>query len=395
MSRIIILFIIGSHVLFAQQPLSMEEAVALALVNHPVARNVALAEQKDQLMHHQAVEIAPIQMKYWQGNTKTGNNHLWAVTQDFGVIPEHFRRAQYYRTLTTTRQAERLLTVEQLKWQVKSAYMDAVYQRQRFSLMQQHDHYFEALVSLAEIYLVADSVSELTRVSAETRYASFQSHMYIAEEELKRAETLLCQLLYLPGGKIVTEQTELDLYLIHPEKSIEERFEPVKHYAVDEAQLTEAKSFVKLEKTKLFPALHVGYINRHIAGMNNYGGWMAGLSVPMWIQPQRARIKAAEIEIQMKANETEYRQFANKQYIEMLQSLLNEYFVQISFSRENLLVEAKLTLEEIEKDFSAGRITNFVEAFTKVSNAVSAKLQHLEYVSLYNQTALELEYFTQ
>ena len=122
---------------------------------------------------------------------------------------------------------------------------------------------------------------------------------------------------------------------------------------------------------------------------------MAGLSVPMWIQPQRARIKAAEIEIQMKANETEYRQFANKQYIEMLQSLLNEYFVQISFSRENLLVEAKLTLEEIEKDFSAGRITNFVEAFTKVSNAVSAKLQHLEYVSLYNQTALELEYFTQ
>ena len=74
---------------------------------------------------------------------------------------------------------------------------------------------------------------------------------------------------------------------------------------------------------------------------------------------------------------------------------MNEYFVQISFSKENLLIEAGLTLEEIEQDFSAGRIVNYAEAFTKVNHAVFAKLNHLEYINLYNQTALELEYYTQ
>ena len=164
---------------------------------------------------------------------------------------------------------------------------------------------------------------------------------------------------------------------------------------MDEAQLMEAKSAVALEKSKLYPGIHAGYIYQHIEGMNNYQGWMVGLSVPLWVQPQRARIKQAEIDVQAKTNETEYRQFADQQHVETLKSLLNEYFVQVSFSKENLLVEAKLMLAEVEKDFSEGHISNYAETFTKVNNAVSAQLNHLEYINLYNQTALELEYYTQ
>jgi hypothetical protein len=52
-------------------------------------------------------------------------------------------------------------------------------------------------------------------------------------------------------------------------------------------------------------------------------------------------------------------------------------------------------LEKVEKDFSAGLITNYAEAFSQVNNAVSAQINHLEYIFLFNQTALELEYYTQ
>ena len=384
----------ASYSSFAQQPVSMNEAVAIAMANHPVTRNAALEEQKDALMQQQAVDFAPLQAKYWQRNANTGNDRLWSVTQDFGSIPEHIRRARYYRTVTSTRQTERVLTLDELAWQVKAAYTDAVYYRQRLRIMQEHNHYFEALISIAEIYLTADSISELAKVSAGTRYAAYQGRMYIAGEELKRAETRLRQLMYLPG-ETETSQTELELYQIHPDKAIDERFEPVKHQVVDAAQLLEAKSVAELEKSKLFPGIHAGYLNQHIEGMNNFQGWMVGLSVPLWMRPQQARIKQAEIDVKIKANETEYRQFTGQQHIETLISLLNEYFVQISFSKENLLIEAKLTLEEIEHDFSAGHITNYADAFTKVNNAVFAKLNHLEYINLYNQTALELEYHTQ
>ena len=392
---IIILSVVCCHLLLAQQPVSMNEAVSIAMSNHPVARNAALAEQKDALTLRQSVELAPTQLRYWQRNASNINDRLWSVTQDFGSIPEHFRRTQHYRATTSTRHAQRTLTLDELAWQVKAAYMNVVYHRQRLRMMQEHDNYFEALISTAEVYLRADSISELTRVSAGTRYAAYQRRMYIAEEELKRAETQLRQLMYLPDAKIETSQTELELYQIHPEKAVEERFDPLKHRALDEAQIKEAQSLVKLEKSKLYPAVHAGYIHQHIEGMNSYQGWMAGLSISLWMQPQRARIRQSEIDVEMRANETEYRQFADAQYVETLISLLNEYFVQISFSRENLLIEAKLVLEEVEKDFSAGRIANYAETFTKVSHAVDAKLNHLEYLNLYNLTALELEYYTQ
>ena len=390
----IICSFLACRFVYAQQPVSMDEAVAIAMAHHPVARNAVLEEQKDALMQRQAIEFAPLQVKYWQRNVTAGNNRLWSVTQDFGSIPEYFRRARYNRTITAARQIERVLTLDELAWRVKAAYMDAVYYRRRLRIMQEHDHYFEALISIAEIHLASDTVAELAKVSAGARYAAYQSRMYIAEEELKRAETRLRQLMYF-SSEIEIDQTELELYQIHPDKAISERFESVKHQAVDVAQLQEVKSVAELEKSKLFPGIHAGYINQHIEGMNNFQGWMVGLSVPLWVRPQQARIKQAEIDVKIKTNETEYRQFADQQHVETLISLLNEYFVQISFSKENLLIEAKLTLEEIEHDFSAGHITNYADVFTKVNNAVSAKLNHLEYINLYNQTALELEFFTQ
>ena len=317
-----ICLLVVCSLLLAQQ-LSIDEAVAVAMTNHPVARNIVLAQQNDELM----------------------------------------QRSRHHRILASTRQAERILALDKLAWQVKSAYMEVVYFRRRLQIIQEHNYYFEALISVAEIHLAADSITELERVSAGTCYAIYQSRMYIAEEEVKRAESLLCQLLYLPVGTVEPSETDLELYQIHSEKPANERFEPVKYKGVDEAQLREAQSLVKLEKRKLFS--------------------------------QRARIKQAETGVKMKANEIEYRQFVAMQHVETLQSLLDEYFVQLSLSKENMLVEARLTLQEVEKDFAAGRITNYADVFTKVSNAVSAKLNHLEFMNLYNQTALELEFCTQ
>jgi len=64
------------------------------------------------LMQSQAVEFAPIQVKYWQRNAQAGNDRLWSVTQDFGAIPEHFQRSRHYHTMTSARQAERILQHE-------------------------------------------------------------------------------------------------------------------------------------------------------------------------------------------------------------------------------------------------------------------------------------------
>jgi cobalt-zinc-cadmium resistance protein CzcA len=381
--------------IIAQQEISMDDALSIALVNHPLARNTVLEEQKDGLMQKRSVDLAPLQAKYWQLNAASGSNNLILLTQDFGSIPEHFRQSKYFRSVSSLNKANRALELDELKRQVKSAYLNLVYYTERLKLMQEHERFFEALISTAEIYLASDSVKELTIVSAGVQYATYQSRMYIAEEELKRAENRLRQLMYLPDGKIIPTQNELELYQIHPDKDLNVRFDPLRHRSRNEAYLDMKEAAIALDKSKLFPAIHAGYIRQHIAGVNNFNGWMLGLSLPLWIQPQRAKIKQAEIDRQINVNEMEYEQFVHSQHIESLKSLLNEYFVQISFSKENLLEEAKLILLEVENDFAEATITDYADTFSKVRQALSARLNHLEYINMYNQTALELEYYTQ
>ena len=262
---------------------------------------------------------------------------------------------------TIAQQAERALMLDELARQVKAAYMEVVYCGQRLDIMRQHAAYFDTLIDVAEIRLTSDSINQLPMVSAGSIYAAYQSRMYAAQEELNRATIRLCLLLYITGGKIETEDTELNLYQIHHDKT--DRFDAVKHKALYDAKLTEAKKTAELEKNRLFS--------------------------------RRARIIQAETDAKQKIYEIEYRKFADTLNVEALKSLLNQHYVQISFYRENLLVEANLILENIENDFATGRITDYTDAFTRLTNAVSAKLNHLEYVYLYNQTALELEYLTQ
>jgi len=385
--------------LVAQEPFLLtfciDEAVEIALNKHPEVCRINFAEKKDVLMQRQSVELAPLHVNYWQHRTPAGNNMLLIVNQNFGSIPEHLRKAQHQRMVGQTQQAKRALTLDELAWKVKSAYMDAVYYRQRLSILMEHAPKFEAIIDEAELHMYADSTSEIVRVSTGARYATFISRLYIAKEEAKRAEMRLRVAMNLHDETIQISQSTLELYQIHPDRLPSERFIPKKHNAIDDAYIIESQSIINLEKSRLFPAVHAGYVLQNLEGVGSNQGWMVGLSLPVWAQPQKARVKAAEINLKILELETQERQFTAINHVETLKSLLNEYFLLISFSRENLLIEAQLILNQIENDFFDNQITDYADAFTKMNNAVNAKLNYLEYISLYNQTALELEFFTQ
>ena len=380
---LIAFFAVQKNMSFA---ISIDQAVAIAINNHPVASAIPFSEK-------QPVELEPLQLRYWHAGSFAGTNNIFTATQNFGSVPEHYRRSQHHRRAINTQQAKQILTVEELAWKVKAAYMDVVYYRQRLEIMQEHAPRFEVLIDIAEARMLADSMPELTRISIGARYAAYISSLYIANEEAKRAELSLKRIMNIPDEQIDISQKILNMYQIHPHKPFNERFTPIKHQALYDAQIAEAQSVIQLEKSRLFPSIHAGYIYQSIEGTGQHQGFMLGVSIPVWAQ--RARIRQAQIDLATRENETQYSQFADTQHVEILKSLLNEYFILISYSRENTLVEAELIYEEIENDFLSGRITDFAATFTKLHDAINKELKHLEYISLYNHAALELEFFTQ
>jgi hypothetical protein len=303
--KILIISLLVFSLSAKSQSLNIDDVVNVALTNNPIARNIALKDS-------------------WQ----------------------------------------QAIVLYELQWQVKAAYFDVIYHYNRLNTIYMHDNYFEAFMSMVEIYIDADSISELTKFSTGAFFASHQSHRYVAAEELKRAERRLRQIMYIEMPSIELSSTDFDLYQIHPNRLAIDRFNALEHKYFDDNQLLKAQSAIKNEKKR-------------------------------WLYPKRrARISKAQAHADATAYEIEYRKFYNLQRIEILKSLLNEYYVQITLSNEVLLIEAALALKDLETRFIDGHISNYAEAFKVATDAVNAKLNRLEYIRLYNLTALELEYYT-
>jgi cobalt-zinc-cadmium resistance protein CzcA len=119
---------------------------------------------------------------------------------------------------------------------------------------------------------------------------------------------------------------------------------------------------------------------------------MFGLSIPLIFNAQTAKIKEARINQKITANETEYQKLYLKKNIENLQIRLNQYFVNISYFRENALDEAETIIQSSVNQLIDKKITYSVY-LGNIIKAYGIRSSYLTAIRLYNETAIEMEHY--
>ena len=76
----------------------------------------------------------------------------------------------------------------------------------------------------------------------------------------------------------------------------------------------EKKAMLRIERSRFFPELSVGYVRQKIAPLSGLDSWMVGISFPVLFFPQHSRIRQAKIDSYIARTEAEsnIRQLNNK-----------------------------------------------------------------------------------
>ncbi len=115
------------------------------------------------------------------------------------------------------------------------------------------------------------------------------------------------------------------------------------------------------------------------------------MSVPLWYNQNRARIKAAQTAVQLAdAQRRRQVQDLNREYSILLAQLLREqkslqYYTTIANLQANEISQTAIRL------FQAGQM-NYIETVRNIITAYQTKANYLETIRNFNQALIELKY---
>lgn len=372
--------------------LTMDEAVKKAVTNNPIAKNSELKVRLANSQKLTVVNFGNTEVNYQYGQLFSSvKDNYFEVVQNFGSPVTLSRKGNYVKEVIKLSESEQKLAIKQLTVEVKSVYMNLIYQRNRLRILNDEARFYSDFIRIVGLYYGSGETNLLDKSMAETLYADIQNQQFQAEQDYHIATNHLQQVVYTSDNLLPADST-LEMYSIHFKRVGPDKFLPLDHLSYYEGLYDVRHSELLLERSKFFPEIHAGYFNHEIEKAKGFDGFKVGISFPLWFLPQKAKTSEARINLDIAHNEFEYQKFTIDKTIENLKFQLDKLFVQISYFRENALNQADIMIKTASVKFSKQEI-EYLEYLQSISAARKIKLDYLETVRQYNLSAIQLEYY--
>lgn len=166
------------------------------------------------------------------------------------------------------------------------------------------------------------------------------------------------------------------------------------HLDYFDAQAREKKDLFKVERSKFFPEIVLGYSNQKIYPDNNLNSWTVGISVPIFFFPQQSRSRQAKADMRMAELEAENNR-------RMLDNKVEELYRQVARQRRSLDYYENAALKEAEALQNSAMI-QFRQSATDITTLVQSLRtawdileNYISTVYGYNVSVLEIELYTE
>jgi heavy metal efflux system protein len=374
----------------AQKAVNINDAVQIALINHPLAKNAELNVQSAESSAGAYPYLKPTEFNFIYGQTHSATyTKSFEISQNLGSPFTQYQNIKLGKEQVQLSKADQVLTLKQLASMVKTAYMkwlfDRLMIRQTLSeaeLCGDFENYYPANAPDSQI---------LQKASAQSLYADVQRRQYNAEEEFHFSTNQMQQLLCINETPVLSDTT-MELYAIAAFRPGNDKFQPWAYINYYEQQQKVLDRKVSLEQSKLTPEIKGGYFTQQIEQLAGFKGYMVGITLPLFFNTQVSKIKEAKFNREIAKNESEFQKLGLRSTIENLQIRLNQYFVNISYFRENALPESDIIIRTAIKLLTDKKISYqvYLENITK---SFKIKSEYLAELRRYNETAIELEHY--
>ncbi len=148
-----------------------------------------------------------------------------------------------------------------------------------------------------------------------------------------------------------------------------------------------------LEKQKFLPNINLGFFHSFNDGVkpNKYNGFEIGISLPVWLFPQVARIEAAQIQEQINTENFNNYSAKLKAKLNILNADLNLYEKEIQYYESTGTNLVQELFNNSNKAFENGEI-DFLEFIQLTERAIQLEMNYLESLNKYNNSVITKNY---
>lgn len=374
----------------AQQTVSLEEAVTIALENHPRLKTATASIERSRASRGESWEVSPTTFNYSWGqiNGETRNDNQMEITQSLGSLLTPFYKNALVNRQVATGEYYRDLVKKEITAEVKRAWAYYQYAFHLCALYKEQIEWAGRLRKASQLRYEQGDITLLERNMSSTLVADLQTRLSQAEEELQLATRRFSWTCYSDSPLLPMDTT---LFLF-PARIAEIAPSDI-HLNYFRSVADEKKAMLRIERSRFFPELSVGYVRQKIAPLSGLDSWMVGISFPVLFFPQHSRVRQAKIDSYIARTEAEsnIRQLNNK--VEELSVALRKEGEHIRYYTTGALPEADALLKSATVQFKESEtdITQFVQS---LNAAREIRRGYIEAVYAYNISALELELYS-
>ena len=374
----------------AQQTVSLEEAVTIALENHPRLKTAMASIERSRASRGESWEVSPTTFNYSWGqiNGETRNDNQMEITQSLGSLLTPFYKNALVNRQVTTGEYYRDLVKKEITAEVKRAWAYYQYAFHLCALYKEQIEWAGRLRKASQLRYEQGDITLLERNMSSTLVADLQTRLSQAEEELQLATRRFSWTCYSDSPLLPMDTT----LVLFPARVAEIAPSDI-HLNYFRSVADEKKAMLRIERSRFFPELSVGYVRQKIAPLSGLDSWMVGISFPVLFFPQHSRVRQAKIDSYIARTEAEsnIRQLNNK--VEELSVALRKEGEHIRYYTTGALPEAEALLKSATVQFKENEtdITQFVQS---LNAAREIRRGYIEAVYAYNISARELELYS-
>ena len=378
-----------------QQPLnadsinSMEQAVDIAIENHPRIKASKLQVEQQRKRKATSWNLPDTKLSY-ENETEGAGIKTWSIEQGMKAPMEYTARDKLANQRIDESKKKLIREKATLRREVRKAYMDMLYAKEKVALMEKLENIFRNLDKAGKLRYETGDIPYLEKVSSRAKYREIQISREQAINSLNNSHNTLRQYLDTEQPVTLTQDT---LYRLTYSKDtdLSDSLTVNPDIMLNKSTWKTAQTASQAVKSMSWPDPFFRYSQKDFANNGGFTAFEIGLKIPVDFWAEQGRNQAAQL-----AAKEQYQQYLNaeksaKTAWHNTLNRLQSYRKQVKYYQNNRLKEAEMIMKSASKQYQAGNI-DYLQYIQYFDQATSIRLNYLNVLQKYNTSIIELQY---
>lgn len=388
----------------SSQPLTLEQAVDLALKNNLQLQSQQLNVQSSTALKKSVFELPKTEFNLQYGQYNSINQDIgYTISQNIPFPTYYVAKSNLYAAELQGSKLKQQATANEITAQVKSLYYTYTYLLQNKKTLLSLDSAYSNFVNAATLRYTTGETNLLEKTTAETKQAQLKIQLQQNESDLTATYNLLKALLNTPDNfSIAAPQIVEPLSITANIDTSQLSNNPSLKLLYQNALIAEQNK--KVETASVLPDFTIGYFNQSLTGfqtVNNqeiyfdrskrFDGFNIGLAVPLTFFSNASKVKSLNLQSQSLQKEADNNKLLLQSQLQNALLQYNQHLTQYNFYNTSALQNADAIINTATLSYRSGDI-GYMEFLQALQTASEIQLSYLQSINEINQSVIQINF---